>query len=1215
MNKKKVALSLAIMGTLLGSSAIATATTTNITALPYPAVPAAGGTYNVSNLTDNNAGNGAIELTAGTTEGVSLVISNSSIKNTSSIQTGAGIIHVVADAGNVNLGVNIDSNSIISTTGNNSDAVHLIGIKAKLGNYGTIMVDTPATHSAFGLVVANSAIATNHGTIESKATPSTSPAVFTGYLSGTTLAYSDLDVSTWSFTNETDGKIKASNGSTGILMSHNGYGYTIANKGDITITDSGAGIASFEGTGQTNAKNLVVRNAGKITTEKGDGIRMKNMYAKSTVQLLDNCEIKTTGNGASNLDGAPVGVRVSNTDLNFHSGNVKITTEGDYAAAIDARDKSHIIFLPNNKTVITTSGRGGGSDNSASGINLIGTDSMMHTFNTADVTITTSGHTADGIYVGYHAQLYSDGKISFSTAGGGAEAIEIVNASGSFGTDSITNIETLASNGYRSTNSYFVIQGQWDSNAGDNDMQLYSGSRLYLTTYSNVYLHGKANGIVVDNSELEQVGDGVLKIDVTTDAHRGISVENNGKAKLSGTVNVDASGINSDGLVATDGGNINILSGGNVDVKAHGNMGDAFGVWGSGANQASIIINQGSTVNATVDGTDGQGVYVRGSHGYFRADNNTLNIVTNGNNSSGILADTGATAVMEGGSITTNGTASSIAMAADPNSIVDLKNTVTTTNGNAGAFRVENEGLVRLNGITNTSATEAMVTNTKGTINATNSNLVGNIKHYGLDSYSIGATSNGTVPAVIGDLNVNMVNSNLTGLTDVNLAAANARLLLDIDGNSLWNMTGNSFVNRLTTTAGSTVDMTQDNHNDSALTIDNFVGTGGDFIFDTDLQTQTDGDKMIINAAAAGDGGNVQVYDRSLVRGQQVTGIKKLLLITDNSAATTWAPKTLDTGGLWQITPTLEKLADNNWYLTMAGAEINPSTNDTIGTFESGYGLWRGTVLVDDTLRQRLGDLRYDDSEDGVWARIKTGRLAADKYSGSYQRYQVGYDKKSGHNIYGLAVDHTRNSNTYDQGDGDNSMNNLSLYATNYRTDGTYSDIVLRAGKLLGDMDTKGQVEDSLDYNTWAYSISYELGKTMENSKGYFFEPQAQIVLGRLQGGDYTTNRGVKIERDSINSLIGRLGFVAGRKISKTSDYYIKGNILREFSGDEEMGLNYQDQLMNYSNANKDTWFELGVGGNAKLANKTHVYGDIVKTFGADIQKKWQVNAGVRWEF
>ena len=52
---------------------------------------------------------------------------------------------------------------------------------------------------------------------------------------------------------------------------------------------------------------------------------------------------------------------------------------------------------------------------------------------------------------------------------------------------------------------------------------------------------------------------------------------------------------------------------------------------------------------------------------------------------------------------------------------------------------------------------------------------------------------------------------------------------------------------------------------------------------------------------------------------------------------------------------------------------------------------------------------------------------------------------------------------------------------------------------------------------------------------------------------------------------------------------------------------------MDYASENKGNWFELGLGGNVKLAKETYFYGDVSKTFGGDIKKKWQVNAGVRF--
>jgi outer membrane autotransporter protein len=420
---------------------------------------------------------------------------------------------------------------------------------------------------------------------------------------------------------------------------------------------------------------------------------------------------------------------------------------------------------------------------------------------------------------------------------------------------------------------------------------------------------------------------------------------------------------------------------------------------------------------------------------------------------------------------------------------------------------------------------------------------------------------------------------------------------------------------KLTLSDGGSVNLLWDGDRDSyrTLNISSLAGDAGVFNIKTDLNSETDGDVINVTTGETGSTQYITVTDSSENTGNMVTGNKKLLVATDKSGSYTFTGKTLDAGGLWETTPTIENLDGNNWYLTMIKAEPNPSTSDVIGTFESGYGLWRSTIL-DDTLRKRLGDLRYEDENmSGLWARVKAGKLSADTYDSSYQMYQVGMDKKVGNSIYGFVVDHSRNSNTLTSGVGEGSNTGLSLYATNYHDSGAYSDVILRAGKLRTDMHSNGTYKDSFDYAAWGYSASYEVGKTFRKDNGWFVEPQAQLVYGHLAGGDYTTDRGVSVNRDSINSFIGRLGFVLGRQVNKNADYYFKANVYREFGGSGDMNLVYGSQKMNYDGNHKDTWFEMGIGTNVKLSNNTYFYGDVLKTFGADIQKKWQVNAGFRW--
>ena len=177
---------------------------------------------------------------------------------------------------------------------------------------------------------------------------------------------------------------------------------------------------------------------------------------------------------------------------------------------------------------------------------------------------------------------------------------------------------------------------------------------------------------------------------------------------------------------------------------------------------------------------------------------------------------------------------------------------------------------------------------------------------------------------------------------------------------------------------------------------------------------------------------------------------------------------------------------------------------------------------------------------------------------------------------------------------------------------------LVKAGLFDTDISSYGDYPDKANNKNHAYSLSIEYGKTIELSKerGVFIEPQAQFIMGRLSSSSYTTDRGNHVYMGGVNSYIGRLGFVLGQKTSENNDVYFKANLLHEFGGDRDIYMRAANgETLSDSRDYGDTWFELGLGTNVKLGNSSHFYGDIERSFGADIQKKWQINAGVRFEF
>ena len=416
------------------------------------------------------------------------------------------------------------------------------------------------------------------------------------------------------------------------------------------------------------------------------------------------------------------------------------------------------------------------------------------------------------------------------------------------------------------------------------------------------------------------------------------------------------------------------------------------------------------------------------------------------------------------------------------------------------------------------------------------------------------------------------------------------------------------------------------------LTIDNLQQGGGTFFIDTDLASETNSDKLEITNAEAGSTYYVQVKDASLTNNTPVLGEKKLLLITDASKNAIFIGKEINNGGIWEITPDIKKgteLIDVNgntigaaseWYLTNLQKNVNKDTEVLLEGGAGSYALWRNTT---DTLRKRLGELHIGDGNaeiNGVWVRYTGGKYdsGSENFDGSYNMYQLGYDKADNEkSIYGFAIERGDGKTKYTFGSGEDKVFTGSLYGTWKADDGSYTDVVAKIGQFDTDIKSYGEYPDKASYKNKGYSLSVEYGKTIELNKeeGTFIEPQAQLIIGRLSGSDYTTERGNKVSMGGVNSYIGRVGFAIGKQYENGSNVYFKLSLLNEFGGDRNIsmlaanGETYRDKK-EYG----DTWFELGLGTNIKLSDNSYFYGDIENGFG-DIKKKWQINAGVRFNF
>lgn len=469
----------------------------------------------------------------------------------------------------------------------------------------------------------------------------------------------------------------------------------------------------------------------------------------------------------------------------------------------------------------------------------------------------------------------------------------------------------------------------------------------------------------------------------------------------------------------------------------------------------------------------------------------------------------------------------------------------------------------------------------------------------------------------------------LTGLSTVK----NAETDLTVSRGALWNMTGDSQVTHLELGQGGRIDMKASSAY-ATLQADTFAGQDGILYMKTDLASEKDGDKLRIGSAEAGSRASIQVQDASLTSGKEVTGVKNLLLVTDASKNAVFTGKSLDKGGLWDVTPTIQRgdtVKDaqghivgkpEEWYLTKVEKQVNKDTRPLIAVTDSQYGLYRDSL---DTLRQRMGDLRFlKKKEDaaGLWARMRDGEFSGpDSLDTRHHNFQLGFDEVvNPKSVYGVLAERSIASSSYAYGKGKDHSLAGALYGTWFGDDGSYTDVVARYNRDDAHVSTCGGYPDRADWRSHDISASVEYGRTIPvNDNGYFVEPQAQFQLGHLGGYDYTTLRGKTVQADGTNSAIGRIGFVAGRRGKDAShpfDWYVKASVLHEFAGDRDLHLTADDgETMDIRKDNQGTWCTFGLGGSIRTGHGTYLYGDLERSFGGDLQKKWQVNVGVQYQF
>lgn len=781
------------------------------------------------------------------------------------------------------------------------------------------------------------------------------------------------------------------------------------------------------------------------------------------------------------------------------------------------------------------------------------------------------------------------------------------------------------------------------------------GSGVFLTALSD----SDNNVIKIGNAEIDVQ---VLNAKYGVEAYglnSGGTGDNNKIIMGNGSINITANSVSEEydsvlahGIAAYDNTEIEtgddvaiaVTASGNeniVETRANGIVVDGEDYWSGRYYNPKVITGNGditATANGGIDITNANGVSVAG--GTIEKGTGDIKAEAIGGINSydvwaqGIYAEAGAVVTKGNGNIT------AIAQGGELTTAYGVRNYDSTVN-----LDVVNISAVSVNDGNNTpivygiyaEGNDAEVNMQGGSITAQVNNADGITDDNNNDSYAIfgydssvaninqGTTNNVVIKGDIKtgrnaavNLNLNTADSILTG----SIEDENGTLNLENDAS--WIATGYSEVNKLTMNQGNIYVDTPSNIGD--ITINEYSGVGN-IIFKAD-NTDEDGivnintSSFIISDAIENSFINVGVSNASIntldfnkAEENLNTLAGKVYYDGDKNNLN---GKVIIKEGL--ITPEIsgDLLFDSN---RNRGYVANVKQNSSTTTIDNIKNIAATAIVAwrqeDSTLSQRLGELRESDGGQGIWVRMSRGEFEYDgEYKNQYNFFQMGYDWAAGSWHYGAAVSHNDGQTTYTHGDGENRSTSLSLYGTWLGDKGHYADIVLKQGRLSNDFDIYTEAgHTSGDYDAWGTSLSGEYGMKVDLDGGWYVTPQAQLTLMRIGGEDYTTNNGIKVNQDSLESAVGRVGFEVGKRISDSGSIYAKASLLHDFAGSADTYLSLNGLTNSYHQDIGDTWCEAGIGFNYKTSENSYVYADVVKTFGGDVETPWQWNAGMRWTF
>ena len=762
---------------------------------------------------------------------------------------------------------------------------------------------------------------------------------------------------------------------------------------------------------------------------------------------------------------------------------------------------------------------------------------------------------------------------------------------------------------YSETGSNVSISGntvEISTAGGKNDSYGKIGSSAIYADESNVKVD--ANKVVVNTDKAKENAYAVygncgshitLGKDANSEVHISSSSEGNAMGVVVATASTSAS---------TAAASQVRVQGAKINVAAEGGP-KARGLYAQDQNEI-VVGSAGSDIHISAKGEDAAGI-IAIEHG---------SVALNGQNA---VIDADGSKYSTGIHVQNND------MTDETNRATVNVNTENTTINAVTALSAMSHSVLNVNSNLVTNGKNAILTRGNSDVNINTdgqhtTQLNGDIVfNYDGDSSGTGIDSNVNV-------NLNGEESSWTGNTKAEWNSASGKpdeaklavshMNLNVANGAQWNPTTiksqnnetngveNIAINNLALNNG-IINLESSNlAGDDAVNIENLKGNGGT------INTDSVSNKLSIENKAADTSltvnGTKEVTDAIASGNARLQDLANVVKSGDKSAANTVTSDANDIIGGYSAEVVDGKVAVDSV------KTVENTTNRAISDMANiSLMTWR---QENNDMNKRLGELRDSKGEHGAWARMARGesKYGSQNVKNQYNYYQVGYDEKLSTNpnwTVGVALTRTEGTSTFARGTGENKHTGFAVYGSYLNDNGSFVDLIAKYARMDNDYSTIGAGVGDASYETNGYSLSAEYGKRFTKANGFWIEPQVELTYGTVGSVDYLTSKGARVHQDSVDSLVGRLGFSLGKDI-KQGNVYVRASYLYDFDGETKATMSGAGAA-SFEQDLGGGWWEVGVGTNLNLSDATHLYFDVEKTYGGNVTTPWQWNAGVRWSF